>query len=80
MLNLFINQHVCVCWWWYDTTLKHSSGTHYGRDVRVMSLYGMERPYNDGNTMIQDQFVKPFKPVSSDTGLFQDDPRLHAKL
>jgi hypothetical protein len=28
-----------------------------------MPLYGMERPYNDGNTMIQDQFMKPFKPV-----------------
>jgi hypothetical protein len=53
----------------YDTTQTLSSGTHYSRDGRVISVYGIGRPYTYGNTMTQDQFVKSFKPVSTGIGL-----------
>jgi hypothetical protein len=47
----------------------HQAHTTVGMVERIMSVYGMGRPYIDGKTMTQNQFVKPFKPVSSGTGL-----------
>jgi len=53
------------------TLHKHIRQTHttVGMVQRVMLVYGMGRPYTDGYTRTQDQFVKPYKPVSSGTGL-----------
>ena len=72
---------MCV-WGWYGTTQRHSSCTQYRRDdTESCQCMAMGRTNTHGNTTTQGQFVKPFKPVSSCTGLvwFQDDPHFHAK-
>jgi len=58
----------------------HQAHSTVGMTGSHVSAWQWEE-HTDGNTMTHDQFVKPFKPVSSGTGLawFQDDPRFHAK-